>query len=144
MLRASWQALRHPSSIDVDVCVDGDTIHRRTPFVFFGNNAYEFEGFGLGRRARLDDGLLSLYILRPKSMLGLLWMALRSLLGIGSHAGDFDAYQATQAQVHLRRHDVEVSTDGEICSMASPVCYRIRPRALRVLAPAPPRNGGPA
>jgi YegS/Rv2252/BmrU family lipid kinase len=137
MVRATWESLRHPCSSDVAVCIDGKTVHRQTPFVFVGNNAYEFEGFGLGRRRRLDAGALSLYILREKSTLGFLWMALRSLLGIGSHVDDFDAYDATQAQVRLRRHDVEVSTDGEVTSMASPLCYRIRPQALRVLAPAP-------
>jgi YegS/Rv2252/BmrU family lipid kinase len=141
MLRATWENLRHPCSYDVAVCVDGDTVHRQTPFVFVGNNGYEFEGFALGRRPRLDDGVLSLYILREKSTLGFLWMALRSLLGIGSHADDFDAYAATEAQVHLDRSNVKVSTDGEVTSMASPVCYRIRPKALRVLAPAPAAAG---
>jgi YegS/Rv2252/BmrU family lipid kinase len=137
MLRATWDSLRHPHSSDVAVFVDGDTVHHQTPFVFVGNNAYEFEGFALGRRRRLDGGMLSLCILRGKSAFGFLWMALRSLLGIGSHRDDFDAYATTEAQVHLRRHDVKVSTDGEVNSMTSPVCYRIRPKALRVLAPAP-------
>jgi diacylglycerol kinase family enzyme len=143
MLRATWDVLRHPSSIDVAVCVDGETLHRRTPFVFVGNNGYISEGLGLGRRTRLDDGVLSLYILRRKSALGFLWLALRSLLGIGSRARDFDAFGTTEVEVRLPQQEIEVSTDGEVLRLACPVRYGIRPRALRVLAPPPAGDGGP-
>src|SRR5207342_1768183 len=94
LARATWHALRHPSSFNAVVCVDGEDIERRTPFIFVGNNCYVLEGFGLGRRNCLDDGVLSLNVLRPKSALGFLWLGLRSLLGIGSHADDFDHFEA--------------------------------------------------
>ena len=91
------------------------TIERRTPFIFVGNNCYVLEGFGLGRRARLDDGVLSLYVLRPKSALGFLWLGLRSLLGhrfampaTSSHSRPNEFQVAVAA-----RGDEEVAIDGE-------------------------------
>jgi len=136
LARATWHALRHPSSFNAVVCVDGEEIERRTPFIFVGNNCYVLEGFGLGRRACLDDGVLSLNVLRPKSALGFLWLGLRSLLGIGSHAGDFDHFEAEHFEIRAQRGDEEVAIDGEVTRMASPMRYRIRKRALRVFAPA--------
>jgi len=138
LARATWHALRHPSSFNAVVCVDGEDIERRTPFIFVGNNCYVLEGFGLGRRACLDDGVLSLNVLRPKSALGFLWLGLRSLVGIGSHAGDFDHFEAEHFEIRAQRGDEEVAIDGEVTCMASPMRYRIRKRALRVFAPATP------
>jgi YegS/Rv2252/BmrU family lipid kinase len=137
LARATWHALRHPTSFSVAVRVDGETIERRTPFIFVGNNCYVLAGFGLGTRTCLDDGVLALYVLRPKSPIGLLWMGLRALLGIGSHANDFDAIEAESFEIQGPHHDVEVATDGEVTQMTSPIRYRIRPRSLRVLAPEP-------
>lgn len=141
LARATWHALRHPDNFSATVQVDGRTIERRTPFIFVGNNCYVLEGFGIGRRTCLDGGVLALYVLRPKSTLGLLWLGLRALLGIGSHAKDFDAIESTGFEVQGRHSEVEVATDGEVAQTAMPVRYRIRPRALKVLAPAPKEQG---
>ena len=137
LARATWHALRHPSSFDAVVRIDGADIERRTPFIFVGNNRYVMEGFGMGRRTCLDDGVLSLNVLRPKSPLGFLWLGLRSLLGIGSHAGDFDHFETEAFEVRAQRGDDEVAVDGEVTCMSSPMRYRIRKRALQVFAPLP-------
>jgi len=141
LARATWNALRHPASFSVALCVDGKTLERRTPFIFVGNNCYVMEGFGIGKRNCLDDGLLALYVLRPKSIFGMVSLGLRALLGIGSHAQDFDALQTTQLDVRGRHDEMEVATDGEVSCMTMPVRFCIRPRALRVLAPAPKEPG---
>ena len=137
LARATWHALRHPSSFNAVVRIDGQDIERRTPFIFVGNNCYVLEGFGMGRRTCLDDGVLSLNVLRPKSTLGFLWLGLRSLLGIGSHAGDFDQFETDGFEVRAQRGDDEVAVDGEVACMSSPMRYRIRKRALQVFAPLP-------
>lgn len=136
LMRATWHALRNPSSFNAAVCVDGETIERRTPFIFVGNNRYVLEGFGMGSRACLDEGVLALYVLRPKTALGFLWLGVRALLGIGSHAGDFDHFEVEDFEIRATGGDDEVATDGEVTTMAPPMRYRIRKRALRVFAPS--------
>jgi diacylglycerol kinase family enzyme len=142
LARATWLALRDPSSFNAVVCVDGKELERRTPFIFVGNNMYVLEGFSLGKRTRLDAGVLSLHVLRPKTTLGLLWLGFRALFGIGSQRMDFDAIEATEFRVEAHRPRIEVATDGELAIMATPVRYRIRPGALRVLAPRPDTGDG--
>lgn len=142
LIRATWNALRHPSSFNAVVCVDGQELHRHTPFIFVGNNAYVMEGFGIGKRPRLDAGLLSLYVLRPKTAFGLLSLGFRALFGIGSHIDDFESFEATDFRVESDRPSIMVATDGEVNPMPTPVQYRIRPKSLRVLAPAQSRVAG--
>jgi diacylglycerol kinase family enzyme len=137
LARATWLALRDPYSFNAIVCVDGKDLQRRTPFIFVGNNSYVLEGFGIGQRARLDAGVLSLYVLRSKSTMGLLWLGFRALLGIGSQRRDFDSLEATEFHVESQHPNIEVATDGELADLPTPVRYRIRPGALRVLAPRP-------
>ena len=144
LIRATWNALRHPSSFNAVVCVDGTELHRRTPFIFVGNNAYVMEGFGIGKRPRLDAGLLSLYVLRPKTAFGLLSLGFRALFGIGSHVDDFESFEATDFRVETERASIMVATDGEVNAMTTPVHYRIRPRSLRVLAPVQSEAAGQA
>lgn len=136
LVHATWSALRDPGSFSAVVCVDGKELERRTPFIFVGNNTYVLEGFGIGRRERLDAGHLSLYVLRPKTAWGLLSLGFRALFGIGSHAADFDAFEAADFRVESPKASIMVATDGEVNALPTPVSYRIRPRALRVLAPA--------
>ncbi len=144
LIRATWNALRHPSSFDAVVCVDGKELHRRTPFIFVGNNAYVMEGFGIGKRMRLDAGLLSLYVLRPKTALGLLSLGFRALFGIGSHVDDFESFEATEFRVESQRASIMVATDGEVNAMTTPVRFRIRVRSLRVLVPVESQVAGTA
>lgn len=135
LARATVRALRDPASFNAVVCVDGKELERRTPFIFVGNNGYVLEGFGIGKRARLDAGVLWLYVLRPKSAFGLLWLGLRALFGIGSHAQDFDAFEAADFRVEAQQQRIEVATDGEVATMDTPIRYRVRPKSLRVMAP---------
>ncbi len=134
-VKATFHALRDPACFNAVVCIQGKQIDHRTPFIFVGNNAYVVEGFSMGKRKSMQDGILSLYILHPKKALGLFWLGIRSLLGAGSHAGDFDDFQVTDFRIESQKADIEVATDGEVLHMQSPICYRIRPRALHVLAP---------
>ena len=116
--------------------VDGRTLQRRTPFVFIGNNRYTLHGFAAGSRPRLDEGVLSVYVLRPQSLFGFLRLALRALLGRVSPDEDFEAFTAAELLVASSRAQVEVALDGEVAAFATPLHYRVRPRALQVLVPA--------
>ena len=128
-------ALRDPDAFEVVVQVDGRELRRRTAFLFVGNNDYDLQGPGAGSRARLDDGLLSLYVLHPRTAAGLLWLALRTLLRGTAGARDLDAFAARALELHAREGRLQVARDGEVDALQSPVRFQVRPRALRVFAP---------
>ena len=135
MLWAAHMVLRSHPFIDVTLQIDGVAHRRRTAFVFVGNNGYEMEGFDIGRRPRLDGGMLSVYLTQRTSRRRLLALGLRALAGRLRQARDFEAASATHLRIESRRARLLVSTDGEIGAFELPLEYRIRPGALRVIAP---------
>ncbi len=128
-------AVRRYSFMNVSVISDGVDFQRRTPFVFIGNNAYQMEGFHIGERHALDGGQLSFYISNRTGRLGLMRLMLRAMLGRLRQAADFDVLAVTEVLIETHHKWLRVSTDGEVQMMASPLRYRIRPRALTVIVP---------
>ncbi|HET8747339.1 MAG TPA: diacylglycerol kinase family protein [Ramlibacter sp.] len=109
---------------------------RRTPFVFIGNNRYTMEGLDIGARESLQGGELALYCARRRGRLALLQLALRALLGRLDQAEDFEALTGEAFVIETREPRIRVATDGEVAMLETPLRYRIRPGALRVLVPA--------
>jgi diacylglycerol kinase family enzyme len=149
MLWASMKVLRRYPFVDVSLNLGGQQKALRTPFVFVGNNEYEMQGSDLGTRKRLDCGLLSIYLAPTTGRLGLLGLALRGLFGRLAKGRDFEMTQVAAAQIrpHRRKHKKKhmlVSTDGEVSSMETPIEYRVRPKALRVIVPAASASAGAA
>ena len=133
---ASMHAFRRFPFLDLRIEVKGETLTRRTAFLFIGNNEYEMTGFRIGARRRLDAGKLGLYLTRRVGRWGLIRLALRALLGHLTQEKDFEAYLLEEAFVEAHRHFILVAADGEVKWMESPLHYRSRPRALRVIVPA--------
>jgi diacylglycerol kinase family enzyme len=90
-------------------------------------------GFEIGERDRIDAGRLSLYVTQRTGRFGLLRLAMRALFGRLEQARDFDSVLATQLRVETRKRFMHVAADGEVVLMRTPLEYRIRPRALRVM-----------
>lgn len=133
---AAFSVLRRYPFLSVRLSVDDREIVRETPFVFIGNNEYEMESLDIGARRRLDAGHLSLYVTHRKGRLGLVWLTLRALFGRLREAEDFDALRAKEIWVETRRpKKLPVATDGEVTLMTTPLHYRVRPGALRVIVP---------
>jgi diacylglycerol kinase family enzyme len=106
----------------------------RSPCVFIGNNEYHLKGTSFGSRERLDGGELCLFVARQQSRLALLWLAVRCVAGpVGQR--DLRTVAATAVEVTSRRKRLLVAVDGEIRWMQTPLLFRTRPAALRVLAP---------
>ncbi len=116
--------------------IDGREHQVRTPFLFIGNNRYCMDLLRIGSRERLDAGRLSVYYARGAGRLGLTGLALRSLVGRLEQAGNFESLLVEELEVQPRRRALDVSTDGEVLRLQSPLTYRIHPRALRVIVPA--------
>ncbi len=133
---ATLLVLRRYPFLDVRLSANDEDFVGRTPFVFIGNNEYEMESFNIGGRRCLDAGKLSLYMTHRVGRLGLLRLALRALVGRLRETKDFVALCTEEVLIETRRKHVRVSTDGEVTLMNTPLHYRVRPRALRVIVPA--------
>lgn len=134
-LWATVAALRRYPFLSMRLTVGGETLARRTPFVFIGNNRYTMQGLAIGERDRLDDGLLSLYVAQHPTRLGLLRFAFDALRGKLGSERDFDVLEAAGFEIDTHHAHLHVATDGEVTLMHPPLRYRVRPGALTVLAP---------
>lgn len=134
---ATVRVLRRTRTLELRVQAPGaELVSRRGALLFVGNNVYEMEGFRIGRRQRLDGGVLSLYLARATGPFKVLGLALRALVGRLHEGRDFDSLHVTEAHVETRRPHLRVATDGEVTLLATPLHYRIRPGALRLAVPS--------
>ena len=112
-----------------------------TPLLFVGNNDYRLELPAAGRRDRLDDGRLCVMVMRKKTRRGLVAAAIRALVGRTRPDDMIRLDDVERLRVDSRRPFLAVSLDGEVRRLAPPLDYRIRPKALRVIVPAPSTSG---
>jgi diacylglycerol kinase family enzyme len=132
-----WAALtmlkRYPF-MSVRLSTDDERMIRHTPFLFVGNNEYQMESFNIGARSCMDAGQLSIYVAHRTTRLGLLRLAWRALFGGLRDEEDFNAMCTKEVWIETRRAKrIRVATDGEVTVMTTPLHYRVRPGALRVL-----------
>ncbi len=135
LLRALLAVARRFPVLELSLSADDKQLHRRTPFLFVGNNHYQLEKTEIGTRSCLDAGELSLFVAHPKKPFGLFLLALRAIFGRLQAAKDFDAFCTTTAHIKTTRHHLTVAADGEIVRMETPLRYRVLPKALRVIVP---------
>jgi len=106
-----------------------------TPLLFVGNNEYRTDIGAAGQRERLDGGELSVLVMRKKTRRGLIAASIRALFG-RSRADDMVRLgDVERLRVSVHRHRLAVSLDGEVVRAEPPLDYRIRKKALRVIAP---------
>jgi diacylglycerol kinase family enzyme len=132
---ATMQALRRFPFLDLRITFEGQQISRRTAFLFVGNNQYEIAGFNLGSRACVNAGKLGLYLTQRTGRFGLFRLAFHALFGRVDQEKDFDVFCVEEARIETRKRRLLVALDGELVRMETPLSYRIRPGALRVLVP---------
>jgi diacylglycerol kinase family enzyme len=135
LFEASITAARRYPVLSVQIDVEGKNYERRTPFVFVGNNRYTMEGFEIGERRSLTEGKLALYVTHRTGRFGLLRLALLALFKRLDQARDFDIVCTRDFTVHTHHRSLQVATDGEVTKMETPLRYRVRPSALRVIVP---------
>lgn len=129
-------AFRRTRWTDVRIS-NGDQVDRvRTRLLFVGNNRYELGLLRLGRRARLDEGVLSCFVLDAPTRFHLFETAVRSQWSKPTDHKYFRSLSASEMTVMPDQEgDVDVSADGEVFSMRTPLVYRIHPGALQVVVP---------
>jgi len=106
-----------------------------TPLLFVGNNDYRIDLAAAGQRERLDGGELCVMVMRKKTRRGIIAASIRALFN-RSHADDMVRIGGVERlRVSSQRSQLAVSLDGEVVRAESPLDYRIRRQALRVIAP---------
>ncbi len=130
---AALQALRGFPTVSLRLDTEDTALTGRSPFVFIGNHPYRMDLLKIGQRERLDSGRLGVYFVRATDRLGLLRVALHSLLGITDNPEMFENLTATQTCIESVRPWLHVATDGEINRMRPPLLYRTRPKRVRVM-----------
>ncbi len=114
---------------------DEETGRVDTPLLFVGNNDYRVDIGAPGQREKLDGGQLCVFVMRKKSRLGFLAASLRAFFG-RSRPDDMVRLDGVERlRVSATRPQLAVSLDGEVVRAVPPLVYRIRKRALRVIAP---------
>ena len=117
----------------------------RTAFLFVGNNEYQVDGLSLGARARLDGGRLFAYLAPRVHTRELPRLLALALAGRARDRQALESIEATSLHVvtpGVRR--LRVALDGEVTVLRAPLQFRVRPAALRVIAPQADDNEQPA
>jgi diacylglycerol kinase family enzyme len=137
MLNASLRAFRHFRRQRLTIDLGGLRAPIETPLLFVGNNVYETSLLALGRRARIDGGELCIYAPEVRGRLHFLGLGIRSLFGLSEQDDFVSLTGVEEADVRAGRPALNVSMDGETVVLETPLRYRIRPGALRLIVPAP-------
>ena len=135
MAVAAARTLLRFSSQRLVLTVNKERARVDTPLLFVGNNAYRLEMPGAGTRERLDGGELCVVLLRRKSRFGFCSAVARALVG-RDRTTDLERMDGVrQLKVDSPHASLAISVDGETERFEPPLVYRIRPGALRVIAP---------
>ncbi|MBV9564172.1 MAG: hypothetical protein JOY90_27570 [Bradyrhizobium sp.] len=107
-----------------------------TSLLFIGNNRYALEAGSVGTRDSVADGLLSIFAVARRTRLGLIWFALRTLVGRADRNADFVAIGESETlTVHSSGDSIEIALDGEVRRLPSPLHFRVDPGKLKIVAP---------
>jgi diacylglycerol kinase family enzyme len=137
MAPAFIRMLRHFPKRRLSIAAEGFAKPYRTPCLFVGNNEYDTKLFNFGKRAHLDRGALWFYVVKPRSPWKFFLLVCRLCFGSLDEAKDIEMLRLREAVVDGRTSRLPVALDGEVEIMPTPLRYRIRPKALHVLAPEP-------
>ncbi len=117
------------------IVANGTALRLRTPCVFVGNNPYEVDLSTFGTRKSLDSGILCVHVVRQQTWLGILLLPFKVALGLADPLRDIENFNTAEVGITSRSRHLHVSLDGEVVTLQTPLRYRSRPLALRVLAP---------
>lgn len=134
---AALQMFRLSPFLKVRIEVDGKSFLRKTPFVFVGNNEYEMDFYNIGRRVALDEGELSVYFLHHSGRWGVILLLFHTLFSGLRQWKDFEEVNTQTITIQTRKKRLHVAFDGEVQRMETPLVYRTRPGALKVIVPSP-------
>jgi diacylglycerol kinase family enzyme len=142
-ISAAVALLEPPALVKLHLRVDGEAVSTRTPLLFVGANASQLAAFEIPGSECLTQDRLAVCITRPISSLRLAGLALKAFARGLHGAPELEVVCGREAVVTLRRKRVRVAMDGEVVRLQTPLYFRYRPDALRVIVPRPEGEPGP-
>ncbi len=99
------------------------------------NNEYD-EGPGrVFRRSRLDRGLLTIYVVKRPSPMGLVRIVGGMAVGKWKKASILSYRSVRQVTIHAHRRLLHMTIDGDLVCVEPPLHFAVRPKALTVMVP---------
>jgi YegS/Rv2252/BmrU family lipid kinase len=117
--------------------IDGERIYRRALIIVIANSQL-YGGVRLATGAKLDDGLLDVYVFQGQGLVSAVRAALGVVTGLHVHDPYVDHFQGRQILIRPDK-PLPVAVDGDPIG-ATPVECEVAPLALDVLVP----NAAPA
>lgn len=140
--RALFSVLLKSPSQRLSLEIDGRHSNIKAPALVVSNNIYEDSAWL--KQAKLDEGLLGVYVLKPMSRLALLRLALDLLRGRWRDNLNIAEEQARSVQIAFSRRrfgrlrrSMWASIDGELSLLDLPITITSEPGVLSLLVPPP-------
>jgi diacylglycerol kinase (ATP) len=128
-----WRAARRMRSFRADIRCDRHRRRLRSMQIWIGNGRYFGGGMTIAADAEIDDGMLDLVSLAPRSFWQLV-LSSPALRWGRHHAVDrLRHWRGTEISIRTRR-PMPINTDGEVTTR-TPANVRIVPQALSVYVP---------
>jgi diacylglycerol kinase family enzyme len=141
-LAAHWSVIKTVLGairpLHLRVTVDGKVLRARTPLVFVARSAFQLDRYGLDGAEAVRAGRFALFLAPDAGPLRMILIALRLAVGGLRTGRDIELVIGDEIVVETARPRLVVARDGERTRLSSPLRFRIRHDALRVIAPEPP------
>lgn len=141
-LRALFSVLLRPQSRRMSLKIDGQPRDIKAPALIVSNNIYEDSAWL--KQARLDEGLLGVYALKPMSRLAFARLALdllrgrwRDNLNIAEDHARSVTIEITRRRLGRSRRRIWATVDGELSMLDLPLTIASEPGVLKMLVPRP-------
>ncbi|WP_437278925.1 diacylglycerol kinase family protein [Sorangium sp. So ce375] len=132
---ATASGIQRHERVHLRLVLDGQEIELETPFVFVANNDFKLGDVDIGRQRPPCSGELGVCVAHAESRLSTVKLIASAVAGRIHKSTDFSILRTTALRVEAPHRRLYVAADGEVLRMATPLCYRVRPLALRVVAP---------
>jgi YegS/Rv2252/BmrU family lipid kinase len=135
MIVASIRTLARFGHQRLTLTVNEEQARVDTPLLFVGNNGYRLDLGAPGQRESVEEGCLSVYVMRKKTRRGFIAASIRALFNRSRSDDMVRLEHVRRLRVASDRSALAVSLDGEVVRAEPPLGYKIRQKALRVIAP---------
>ncbi|MDX2264706.1 MAG: diacylglycerol kinase family protein [Hyphomicrobiales bacterium] len=128
--------LRRTKSFKVRIDDGSGSRPVRMQLAVISNNPYDDSQLVSLVRPSLSTGKLGLYVMKHETFLGAAWLLLKAFLGSRPRDPQLERREVETVTIEaITRKHFELSNDGELERFASPLVFRIRPAAIRMLRP---------